>query len=599
MKISCTSALWASLLLLPVAGTAHGQEDGDRVDPGAAAGPEGPPDPVSHYEARSLASRLYEAERWAEAEPVLARLVRDQPGDPGLWYRLGRARRELGRPSEAVRAYRESHRLGYRYGAWIPYQIARLYAELEEADSTFAWLERALEAGWDDRPGIATDSAFDLLRTDPRFQRITGRPPGEAGDPAGAGRRERTASPVGTRERDEGWRRDLDYLVAEARRLHAGPERPAFSSAFDSAVSALRRRIPALSNDEIVIELQRLVALLGDGHTGIYGPDPDSPLRFEAGFLPVLFYEFEDGLFIVDAMGEARRWIGSRVVAIGPRPAEDVVEELHGFTHRDNPMTVLWLGVRFHLPSLSFLRTVGATEDLSGATLTVRTPAGEERRVRLRGDADIREFRRKLRPPPTLEGPPPLWLRNVDANYRLEPLPERDALYFPFNQVRDAEEGPSLSAFADSLRAVLESTGARHLIVDVRHNNGGNNGLLRPLVRTLVWWEQDGPDRRIFVITGRNTFSAAQNFINRVERWTDAVFVGEPSSSRPNFTGEETNLLLPFSRVRGSISNRHWQDSDPDDRRPWISPDIPVRLRSDEYFGGRDPALEAIFRVIG
>src|SRR5579862_6974185 len=92
---------------------------------------------------------------------------------------------------------------------------------------------------------------------------------------------------------------------------------------------------------------------------------------------------------------------------------------------------------------------------------------------------------------------------------------------------------------------------------------------------------------------GRNTFSAAQNFINQVEQWTDEIFVGEPSSSRPNFVGEDTEILLPFSGIQGSISSRYFQDSDPLDDRPWIAPDIPVALSSRDYFGGEDPVLRA------
>lgn len=83
-----------------------------------------------------------------------------------------------------------------------------------------------------------------------------------------------------------------------------------------------------------------------------------------------------------------------------------------------------------------------------------------------------------------------------------------------------------------------------------------------------------------------------------MERWTDAVFAGEPSSSSPNFAGEETGLVLPYSRVRGSISTRYWQDSDPGDRRPWIAPRIPVTLSSTDYFANRDPVLEAVLQLI-
>ena len=102
------------------------------------------------------------------------------------------------------------------------------------------------------------------------------------------------------------------------------------------------------------------------------------------------------------------------------------------------------------------------------------------------------------------------------------------------------------------------------------------------------------PEHRIYVLMGRNTFSACQNFTNRVERWTDATFVGEPSSSSPNFVGEENSIVLPFSRVGGSISNRYWQDSDPFDLRRWIEPDVRIELTAAEYFEGVDPVLEHV-----
>lgn len=531
---------------------------------------------VEYFRTYRTADSLYTLGRYAEAEDLFVDLTSDFTGDPSVWFRLARTHEELGDRGAAIEAYRSAHRIGYRYGAWIPYHIAQLYGETGESDSAYVWLDRALNAGLGDRSGIAEDTSFRALRGQPRFAEITGLPPADL-------------------PRDEGWRYDIDYLVAEARRMHSGPERPAYSSAFASAAEALKESVAGLSNDEIVVQLQRLAALLGDGHTGIYGPGSDSRLEFDRKTLPVLFRAFDEGLFIVEAEGGASRWIGSRVVAFGPRSTAEVLGDLRTRVHHDNPQTVLWLGVRHSLRRLPFLQAIGATSDPSAVTLTLEDRHGAQHAVRMEGGSF--SFPRKLRPPP---GPvePPRWLRHVDRNYWLDPIPAVHALYWQFNQVRDREHGPSLAAFADTLRVGLEETGARTLIIDVRHNNGGNNGLLDPLLRTLVWWEQDESGRRIFVITGPNTFSAAQNFINRLEKWTDAVFVGEPSSSRPNFSGEETPLVLPYSRVRGSISNRYWQDSDPDDARPWIPPQVPVRFSADDYFSGRDPALAAIVEIL-
>lgn len=560
-------------LLLTVARAAAAQQGRTAAEKAEAA--------AEYYATYRLANSSYAERRYANAAPLFAELVTRNPEDAALWFRLGRSRELIDEPVGAIEAYRSALDLGYRSTPWVAYRIARLFAGLARADSSFAWLERALKWGYDDRPGVANDPAFEPLGGDPRFARLTGQPPDR-----------RLA-------RDEGWRYDVDFLVAEAKRMHGvhgGPERAAFSAAFDSAATALRERIPDLSNDAIVVEMRRLMALLGDAHTAIYGAGPETPLRFEGESLPVLFYQFDDGVHIVNAVGDASRWIGARVLRFGSRPTDHLMRDLSHYVHRDNPVTPTWLGVHFYLRATAILESLGATRDFSQVTLTLRDRRGEEHRVTLEGgDYD---FPRKLRTPANSSDPPPLYLRDVDRNYWLQPLPDASAVYWQFNQVRDMEEGPSIAAFADSLRETLERTGAENLIVDVRHNNGGNNGLLDPLLRTLVWWEQTAPGRRLFVITGRNTFSAAQNFINRVERWTDAIFVGEPSSSKPNFLGEETHVVLPFSRVHGSISTMYWQDSDPGDERRWIAPHVPVTLSSSDYFGNHDPAMAAVLRVI-
>jgi hypothetical protein len=534
---------------------------------------------AAHYRASRRAQRLVAAAQYADAEVVLQKLVRETPGDGRLWDLLARARDRRADARGAVDAYRHSADLGYDAGPWTAYRMAELFARLGVRDSAIVWLQRSLAARWDDRPAIAADTAFASLRADPAFERLAG------------------TLPNVPRSRVDGWRSDIDFLVREARRMHAGPSRPAFSAAFASAAGALKARVPGLSDDQILMALRRVVVLLGDGHSVIYGPEAHSPLHLRGGVLPVEFHEFSDGLYIIDGTGLARQWIGRRVLRIGGVAADEAMHDLTPYANHDNAMGVIWLGEFYLLPSLDFLHDIGAVGAGRDVTLTLQMSDGTARPVTVSAVDAPPLFARKLHAMPG-SSTVPVWLRRVDTNYWLDAMPEHQALYFQFNQVRDAAGGPTLAQFADTLRARLEGTGARSLIVDVRHNNGGNNSLVRPLMRQMVWWETADPAHRIFVITSRGTFSAAQNFINRVERATRAIFVGEPSSSSPNFTGEETHVVLPYSRVSASISTMYWQDSNPDDTRRWIYPDVPVGLTSADYFAGRDPALDAIFRLI-
>ena len=67
--------------------------------------------------------------------------------------------------------------------------------------------------------------------------------------------------------------------------------------------------------------------------------------RFES-FLPIQLYVFSDGLFVVEAAADYRHLIGSRVVRIGRRTADEAAEILDPLISRDNRMTV-----RSKLPS--------------------------------------------------------------------------------------------------------------------------------------------------------------------------------------------------------------------------------------------------------
>jgi hypothetical protein len=96
------------------------------------------------------------------------------------------------------------------------------------------------------------------------------------------------------------------------------------------------------------------------------------------------------------------------------------------------------------------------------------------------------------------------------------------------------------------------------------------------------------------VIIGRQTFSAAMNGAAEIERHTNAIFVGEPTGSSPNFVGETIPVNLPYSKMRGSISDLYWQSSVAMDYRTWISPLVYAPPSFVVYAANRDPAMEAI-----
>jgi len=532
---------------------------------------------VDLFELRAEAERAYADQDAEYAEALFRQLTEHYPEDPEMWFGLSRAYEWSDQLDKAISAAERVQSLGYAARAYLAYRLASLNAMAGHPDEALGWLERALAAGYEDRPDIQSDEAFVSLRSDPKFMELAGVLPAEASN------------------RSDGLRFDVDYLVEEAQRMHASPDRPAFSTRFLDEAKSLRETIPGLDDSDVLAGMLRLMAILSDGHTGIYGPDPDTPLQLSPNVLPLKFFWFDEGVYVVNGAGAAANFAGSRVLQFGDLSAQETLARLSVYRGLDNAMTWKWMGPQFYLGRLQMLQIAGATDSTDSIVLTLEDTDGNVSNEEFAGGNY--QLRRKLRPSPAATGEVPRYLRNIDVEQWMESLPELAAVYFQFNQVRDGDD-QSIAEFAAQLAERLASDNASTLIVDVRHNNGGNNSLLRPLIRTMVGFEQASPDNKIYVITGRNTFSAAQNFVSRVEQWTDAVFVGEPSASSPNFVGEETNLLLPYSRLRGSISTRYWQDSNPGDDRPWITPQVPVEPRAGDYFAGRDAAMEVIADLI-
>jgi hypothetical protein len=383
------------------------------------------------------------------------------------------------------------------------------------------------------------------------------------------------------------WCADLDHLAGALRREHRDLFHSVSRARFDAAVRSLRARIPVLEGHEVVVELARLVALVGDGHTRL-------PLADVSGFrrYPLRLYQYADGLFVQAIAREHGAAAGARLLAIGDTPAPDAYEAMRALISHDNEM-----GVRAAAPELLTLPEVlharGVLSDPERAAYVVQRPSGERLTCVLHpANAPLAELADACDGVAT---PPPLWLQQSPERNWSTPLADTRTLYVQYNRVRDTDE-ESVASFFDGVFAHIEREDVRRLILDIRLNAGGNMSLNRPLIHHLIRCDAVNHWGQLFVIIGRHTFSAAMNLAVDLERHTRALFVGEPTGGRPNHYGENADIILPHSGLRCTASALWWQHSSPRDDRPWIAPDIPAALWSADYAANRDPALEAIMR---
>src|SRR5207245_10437958 len=88
---------------------------------------------------------------------------------------------------------------------------------------------------------------------------------------------------------------------------------------FENAVSNLNERIPSLAGPQIIVEMARIVAMVGDGHSNI-ATTRDPQIGFRT--YPIKLYFFKDGLFVRAATREHAAIVGSRVIKIGNDTAD-------------------------------------------------------------------------------------------------------------------------------------------------------------------------------------------------------------------------------------------------------------------------------------
>ena len=532
--------------------------------------------PTAYYELSQAAEQFFQQKNAAKAAQAYDKLTKAYPFVGENWLRLAQSLQALGRFKEAADAFAKAQELGLpRATHWNAVDVAQSYARAGDVENALLWLEKAnRQFRFGNRSSLMKEPGFASLKDNPRFLELIG-----------ATKREFT--------RDEGWRYDIDYLLSEVKRLNPVYSNQPLPDELVQAARRLKTQIPKLSDAQVLFEMEHLLALLKQAHNGLDFDTPGKIVKLTQ--LPLTFYAFPEGLYIVDAKQPYEDLIGSRVLRFDDTTAEKALEATKYIIGRENEMAILWGGPD-RLKLVQFLHAMKLTSNPDRVNITVIDREGKTRTVSPDPVAVSRGPKLNAPRIPNLP-PPPLYLTRPDDQYWFEYLSKEKTLYLQFNQVSEKKEEPLLQ-FGLRVRDFLAKNDVRNLIVDVRRNNGGSTFYYSELLRTLIGFDLN-KDNTLIVFPGRNTFSAASNFITDIDRLTNAVFVGEPSSSTPLMVGgDEAVVPLPYSGVAAFIASTSWALTTPRDSRLWVTMDIPVSLTAKDYFTNRDPLLETVLSLI-
>ena len=372
------------------------------------------------------------------------------------------------------------------------------------------------------------------------------------------------------------WQRDLDFLAHEISTEHRNSYHFISKAEFDREVANLRQRIPSMKDYEVVVGLQRLAALIGDGHTfldasGLYA-------RF-----PLQNFWFGNDLRVIRAAPEYREALGARIISIGSFSIEEVREKIQQLVPQaENQWYVLHNSAKLMM-SVEPLAALGVLPRLGPADFTFEDDSGRRFKLRIRPETAGTSDSKKIAAEPV-----PLPFQHPEDALWFTYLSDSRTVYVNFRSFRDLQTQSAL---------LWESIGklpANRLIIDMRWNEGGNFAHGREyLIYKLIFMPTLNRAGHLFVITGRGTFSAGMTNVTDFRRETEATLVGEPTGARPNAYQENHLFTLPLSKLRFSCATLRYRFQ-PDSETDAVVPDQRIDPDWRLFSAGKDAALQWI-----
>jgi hypothetical protein len=371
------------------------------------------------------------------------------------------------------------------------------------------------------------------------------------------------------------WQADVREFATSVERLHKNAFHSVSKSQWKSAVAALEKKLRQLSDHEVVVELMRLCAMIGDGHTFVFDPNQ----KFFRVRFPLYLERFGEAVYLTQSGKAAQKGLGGRLIAINDLPITTVFARLDALASKgEGQGWVRYLRLQ-HILQPEILHALGIIKtpkqatfvfDLNGVKQSITlTPSAETLHLEAAKTVPLRRAEKQK-----------LWLRQLETE---------QTLYVALHGY------PGITAFFDLARQLtqaLKTHQPRKVVMDFRQNTGGDMTQFSPIVSVL----QDGElmkQARLYALIGDPTFSAAM--ANTIElKQLGAVLVGEATGGRPNQYSENRFFLLTHSGLTVSVSSLFHRFL-PNQNSPALPPDVLAPLSWEAYLNGQDDALEAVF----
>ncbi|WP_288221242.1 S41 family peptidase [uncultured Clostridium sp.] len=331
------------------------------------------------------------------------------------------------------------------------------------------------------------------------------------------------------------WIEDIDYLKEKLINNHINLFAYTKEEDFNKRIESLKKMIDKLDYEEMKVEISRVIASIKDAHTSLIFP--------ARRFIPLKFYYFNDGVYIINSTKDYESLLFKKVIAIEDMKIEEILEELPSIISFENQYF-------FKAQSMKYLQVVEVlyglliVDDSNKIKITLEDGEHEIIPVSIENLVYTND---KL----------PLYARKLSENLWFTYL-DNEELYIKYNSCRESGN-ESIHNKIEEIIKFIENNSVEKLTVDLRNNLGGDSTLFEPFINYVKKNNNLNKKENLKVIIGRETFSSALLNAYDFKNNTNAKIVGEPSGGKPNCYGEILKLTLPNSKLLVTYSTKFYK----------------------------------------
>lgn len=387
--------------------------------------------------------------------------------------------------------------------------------------------------------------------------------------------------------RNDKWIEDIDLLAMELPKRHKKLFFSKDKQEFFKEIESLKTKVSQLEDEEIKVNLAKIVASIMDAHTSF---------MMQVNFLcPLELYWFSDDLYVTAASEEYKEIENCKITKVDGKDINEVIENLSSIVSHENE-SFLKAQLPKYFPAIEILYGLEIVDSTYSLQLTVEDRDKKVKVIQIEAFpiSETREKMKKRIEKLLNHKNLPLYRKSPHKNYWFEYIEDFKTVYFKYNACRLMED-KSMLDFGKEMINFIKENQVEKLIIDLRNNSGGNSTFLEPFIDELKILKEINRKGNLFIIVGRETFSSALLNVFYLKENTNAIFLGEPTGGKPNCYGEVERFVLKNSPSTVCYSTKYYKII-ADDNLLSFYPDTEIQLTIENYINKEDPCLNYVLK---